>query len=112
MRQFGRSVLSYLPRAGVLPHPSSYRPAGISAMMTIKDEEDWVEKSILSIVDYVDEIVAVDNGSEDGTFSTLERLQRALGEKLHVFTFPREDFCAAVNFTLSKTRYRWILRWH
>jgi len=81
-------------------------------MMTIKDEEDWIEKSIASVAPIADDIVAVDNGSTDETPAILARLERQIDGKLRVFRFEREDYCAAVNFTLAQTRYKWILRWH
>jgi glycosyltransferase involved in cell wall biosynthesis len=112
VRQLGRTVLSFLPKAGFVPPPAKHRVQGVSAMMTVKDEEDWIEKSVLSIADAVDEIVAVDNGSEDGTYGILTGLRERLGEKVRVLSFPREDFCAAVNYTLAQTTHRWILRWH
>jgi glycosyltransferase involved in cell wall biosynthesis len=112
IKQLGRAVLSYLPRLGLMPGPEVHRPNGLSVMMTVKDEEDWIEKSITSIADVADEVVAVDNGSEDTTPAILNTLQRRMAGKLRVFRFPREDYCAAVNFTLAQTRYNWILRWH
>ena len=81
-------------------------------MMTVKNEEDWIEKSVSSIIDSVDEVVVVDNGSDDRTSSILANLKQRFNQKLHVFTYPQENFCAAVNFNLSKTAYRWIIRWH
>lgn len=112
LKQLARTALSYLPKLGFLALPNQRRPPGISAMMTVKDEEDWIGKSVMSIAPYVDEIVVVDNGSEDATFSTLKNLERQLGGKLRLFQFQSGDFCAAVNFTLAQTRYKWILRWH
>src|SRR5438552_5766256 len=81
-------------------------------MMTVKDEEDWIERSVRSILGVVDEIVVVDNGSEDNTFGIMCKIEKELEGKLRIFSFPSQDFCAAVNFTLAQTRFRWILRWH
>ena len=111
VRQVARSVLSYLPRVGVIPVPEAHRPKGMSVMMTVKDEEDWVEKSIASVAAIADDVVAVDNGSSDETPSILAKLEKRMAGKLRVFRFEREDYCAAVNFALSKTKYSWILRW-
>ena len=101
-----------MPRAGFVPVPETHRPNGLSVMMTIKDEEDWIERSIVSIAPIADDIVTVDNGSTDESPAILARLERKFAGKLRVFHFDREDYCAAVNFTLASTRYKWILRWH
>src|SRR2546422_3745579 len=42
VRQMARTVLSYLPRLGLIPIPEANRPNGLSVMVTVKDEEDWV----------------------------------------------------------------------
>jgi len=112
IKQMGRTVLSFLPKAGLIAPPTKYRPQGISAMMTVKNEEDWIEKSVMSIADAVDEIVLMDNGSEDRTLSVAHSLQSSIGDKLRIYQFPAEDFCAAVNYTLAQTRFTWIIRWH
>src|SRR5438876_5507977 len=111
IKQVGRTILSFLPRVGLKSRPETYKPAGLSVMMTIKNEEDWIEKSISSISGIADEIVAVDNGSDDETPVILDRLERRMKGTLRVFRFEREDYCAAVNFTLAQTRYKWIFRW-
>lgn len=110
-KQIGRTVLSFLPRVGLMPRPDAHKPDGISVMMTIKDEGAWIEKSIGSISSIADEIVAVDNGSDDETPAILDRLERRMDGTLRVFRFEKEDYCAAVNFTLAQTKYKWIFRW-
>ena len=57
-------------------------------MMTVKNEEDWIEKSVSSIIDSVDEVVVVDNGSDDRTSSILANLKQRFNQKLHVFIEP------------------------
>lgn len=104
--------MSFLPKVRLVAPPTKYRPKGISVMMTVKDEEDWIEKSIRSISVLADDVVVVDNGSSDETPTILSRLERQTAGKLRVFKFEREDYCAAVNFTLAQTKYRWVLRWH
>lgn len=106
--RMARMLLSYLPKLGLLPGPS--RPAGISAMLRVWDERDTIEASIASIQDTVDEIVAVDTGSTDGTWELLEKMSRTV-KNLNIFrceTGVPWDFS---NFALARTRYRWILKW-
>ena len=77
-------------------------------MMTVKNEEDWIEKSISSIIDLVNEVVVVDNGSDDRTASILASLKQRFNTKLQVFTFPQEDFCAAAMTRSFKTLVSWV----
>ncbi|MBN1882141.1 MAG: glycosyltransferase family 2 protein [Deltaproteobacteria bacterium] len=48
-------------------------PPPISVYMITKDNIRTVEKALLSVVRWADEIVAVDSGSTDGTVETLKR---------------------------------------
>lgn len=45
-------------------------PLGISAMVRVKDEEDWVYPSLCSVAPYVDEVVVVD-ASTDGSWARI-----------------------------------------
>src|SRR6266566_2310763 len=107
-----RRPLSYATYAGVVPPPGVFRPFGISAMTMAKNEEDWIETSVKSILKFVDEVVVADNGSEDHTAEIIARLGRAFPEKIRVVKLIDEDFVPAVNSVMLQTKYRWILRWH
>ena len=48
-----RKILSYAPVLGLVPHPSR-RPQGISAVVRVKNEEEWIEPCLLSVSDAVD----------------------------------------------------------
>ena len=106
--RIARYFCSLLPRAGLIPGPS--RPQGISAIVRVLDENHWLEASILSIKDHVDEIIAVDTGSTDGSLETLERLAASV-KNLKVFRFPGRLPWEFTNFALAKTSYRWIIKW-
>lgn len=45
---------------------------GISACMIVKNEENFLEQCLISIKDYVDEIIIVDTGSDDRTVDIAE----------------------------------------
>jgi glycosyltransferase involved in cell wall biosynthesis len=105
-----RWLLSEAPRLGLVDSPLA-RPQGISAYVRVKNEEDWIEPSLLSVQAAVDELVVVDNGSTDRTPSILARLQHTLGPKMQVYAQPQLDHVALSNFALARTRYRWVLRW-
>jgi glycosyltransferase involved in cell wall biosynthesis len=65
----------------------SPRKPGISAIMRIKNGEDFLEASIESHLPFYDEIVACYNGCTDNTASILEKLARRHPEKIRVFHY-------------------------
>ena len=113
MRTRGRSLrrlLSYAPVFGFTYSPLQ-RQAGISAMVRVKNEEEWVQPSLLSIRDVVEEIIVVDNGSTDQTPGILKKLESQLSPKMKLFFKPVLDHVDLSNFALSQTSYRWVLKW-
>lgn len=105
-----RRVLSYAPVLGIVPRPTA-RAQGISAVVRVKDEEEWIEACLLSVSDAVDELVVVDNGSTDGTPAILARLARTLAPKLKLFCRPELDHVDLSNFAMAQATYRWALKW-
>jgi glycosyltransferase involved in cell wall biosynthesis len=105
-----RRLLSYAPALGVVPRPAARRQ-GITAVVRVKNEEEWIEASLLSVSDAVDELVVVDNGSTDRTPDVLARLARTLAPKMRLFTRPALDHVALSNFALAQATYRWALKW-
>ena len=112
MRRVARMGLSYLPSLHAIRRPEAWRAPGLSAMMTVKNEEEWVELSLRSISTIADEIVFVDNGSTDATLDVAMRTAERYNLPARILSFVSEDFCAAVNYALSQTTRRWIFRWH
>ena len=113
MKTRGRSLrwlLSYAPRIRLTYSPLA-RQSGVSAMVRVKNEEEWIETSILSVKNAVDEIVVVDNGSTDQTPEILKKLEQQLSPKMKLFFRPDLDHVDLSNFVLSHTNYRWVLKW-
>lgn len=105
-----RRVLSWAPVLGLAPDPRRRR-AGITAVVRVRNEEEWIEPCLRSVADAVDELVVVDNGSTDRTPEILGRLQRALGPRLKLFARPGLDHVALSNFAFAQATYRWALKW-
>jgi hypothetical protein len=90
---------------------------GISCVMRIKDEADWVRLSILSIREFADEIIFVDNGSTDGTLEMVRQLKDDWGlERLKIFTFPPIDGAKIkthmlYNFAFGQATKTWVFKW-
>ena len=63
------------------------RRPGIGAFMRIRNGADFLERTILSHIDFFDEIVAVHSQCTDATPDILARLEQAHGGKLRVFHY-------------------------
>lgn len=65
------------------------RPAAktISAMVRVKNEGEFVEASVRSIVDLVDEVVIVDNLSTDQTPQIIAKLASEYPEKIRTYSY-------------------------
>ncbi|WP_026766467.1 DUF5672 family protein [Selenomonas ruminantium] len=76
----------------------------ISACYIVKDEEQNLGKSILSLQGIYDELIVVDTGSTDNTIAIAQKY----GAQIDYFTW-QNDFSLARNFTLSKATGDWII---
>ena len=74
----------------------------ISGVILAKNEEDMIADCLDSLM-FCDEIIVVDNKSEDRT----AEIARRMGAK--VFEYSSEDFSELRNFGLEKARGEWIL---
>ena len=59
---------------------------GYSALIRIKNEEETIEKCILDIVDLIDEVIVVDNGSTDNTLNIIKKLE-AMYDNVYVYKY-------------------------
>lgn len=76
----------------------------LSLCMIVKNEEKQLENCLSSVVEYVDEIVVVDTGSEDGTVQVASKYT----DKVYSFNWVN-DFSAARNFSIQKATSDYIL---
>ena len=105
-----RAVAGVAPLVGLAPRPDA-RPMGVSALVRLKDEVDWIEASLRSLEGFADEIVVIDNGSTDGSLERVHALQRTLGLELRAEAAPELDHTALSNRALLRARFRWVIRW-
>lgn len=76
----------------------------VSACVITKDEEENLPLWLESAGEIADELVVVDTGSNDGTVG----LAKAAGARVEHFRWVN-DFSAAKNYAISKTKGDWIL---
>ncbi|MFM9847915.1 MAG: glycosyltransferase [Hyphomicrobiaceae bacterium] len=65
-------------------------PKKISAMLRVKNEIEFLERSIKSVVDSVDELVVVDNLSTDGSADVIANLSKLHPDKIRAYNYPHE----------------------
>jgi len=87
---------------------SAGREDGISVMMCTYNEGEWVEPSILSVKDFVDEYVVVDSSSDD-TPEIVRRVAAEEGLNIKLFRVPPGDLATGRLISLKNSSYKWIL---
>jgi glycosyltransferase involved in cell wall biosynthesis len=80
-------------------YPSTIR---ISAVIIAKNEESRIAKCI-DALSFCDEIIVIDNGSNDGTVRIAKQRNAV------VYSFHGDDFAAIRNFAREKTHGQWLL---
>lgn len=104
-----RFFFSFLPVLGVVKKPTD-KEDGISVFIRLKDEEDWIRYSILSIKDFADEIIVGDNGSKDKSVKIVEALIDE-GLNIKLYKCPDMRINELTDFLLKKASYRWVMKW-
>ncbi|MBY7144312.1 glycosyltransferase family 2 protein [Virgibacillus sp. NKC19-3] len=90
-------------------YPDVIKKSTLSVVYIVKNEEYYIEHSILSISEIADEIIIVDTGSTDNTLKILNGI-KANNSKLKVFhTQWNDDFSEARNYANSLASSDWIL---
>lgn len=78
----------------------------LSALICAKNEADFIGGCIERLSPFVDQIVVVDNGSNDDTKAIASRY-----EKVEIYDFPETiDMSAVRNFSLSKATGDWFIQ--
>lgn len=105
-----RYIASFAPLVGVVAKPQ-VRPNGISAIVRIRGEEEWIEPCVFSIREFADEILLLDNGASPETQKALDRLQDLRWDSLRIERCSHLDLFDLSNLGLQKACYRWVVRW-
>lgn len=109
IKRLMRFFFSFLPVLGIIEKPTR-RENGISVFIRLRDEEDRIRYSILSIKDFADEIIIGDNGSQDRSVEIVETLIEE-GLNINLYKCPDMRINELTDFLLKKTSYRWVMKW-
>ncbi len=105
-----RSALSGLAyHVGLYEYADSTgRDDGISAMMCTYNEEEWVEPSMLSAKDLVDEYVVIDS-SNDRTPEIVKEVAEVHGLKVKLIRIPPGNIGIAKMTAMKNSSYKWLM---
>ena len=109
-RRAARLAWSFAPVVGLVARPDA-RPDGISAVVRVRGDEEWLEPAVLSIREFADEILVLDHGASEAARGVVERLGRALGSRLVRIECAGLDLFDVSNLGLTRARCRFIVRW-
>lgn len=83
---------------------------GLSLIMMVKNEEEWIEGCLENVMPIVDEFVIVNTGSTDKTLEIIERFKRGCPVPVYVVDYPWEDnFSTPRNFGKLHATKPWIM---
>lgn len=109
IKRLFRYFLSFSTTIGIVEKPRNKKD-GISLLVRLKDEADWIRYSLFSIKNFADEIIVGDNGSKDNSVEIVERLIKE-GLNIKFYQCPEMRINELTNFLLKKARYRWVMKW-
>ena len=105
------------------------RPPGLSAMIRVKDEAEYLERSVESIINWMDEVVICLQGEQSDRSSIIaETLANKYPDKIMVYCYPFNSFpngpghdkqklnsayerAYFYNWCLSKTTRQYVCKW-
>jgi glycosyltransferase involved in cell wall biosynthesis len=107
---------------------STHLQAGVSILLRVKNEKSNIQLCIESVYSLVDEVIVVDNMSDDGTLEILQILEKkyqnlllyqyninvpkAGQEHKNRIKINKDDSLATFyNWTLSKANYNTVIKW-
>jgi glycosyltransferase involved in cell wall biosynthesis len=86
---------------------------GITAVVAARDEAYTIRLCLRSLVGFADQIVCIDNGSDDRTLQEMEAFRDEHGDRVQVdvVSMPGALLGECREEGLRLTRHRWHLRW-
>jgi glycosyltransferase involved in cell wall biosynthesis len=91
----------------------------VTAFSILKNEVDWIGYSIMSILEYIDEIVYTDGNSTDGTIELIEHIKKEYDHKNKIKLFKnqdcknlKKDYTRLFNWVLKQCTSDYVMFWH
>jgi glycosyltransferase involved in cell wall biosynthesis len=86
---------------------------GITAVVSAKNEGYTIPFCLKSLIGIADQVVCIDNGSDDDTLEQMKKFKNIYGDKIEVdvIEMPNALLGDCREAGLTATRYQWHLRW-
>lgn len=105
-----REIASLAPLARLVPRPP-HRPEGVSALVRVAGDEEWIEPCLTSVAGFADEVLALDNGATPETLHRLDAVARTLPCPIRRVACVGVDLPEVANRGLAESRFRWAFLW-
>ncbi len=104
-----RPIRSFIERS----RDGSLLSPGITAVVAARNEAYTILLCLRSLVGVADQIVCIDNGSDDGTLNKMESFKEEYGDQVEVeiVTMPEALLAECREEGLRRTRRQWHLLW-
>lgn len=88
---------------------------GISFLIACKDSEEWIQRSISSIINVADEVIVVDGSVSDKTEAIIKNFSNSKIRYFKSYNKSRHGiwggFVDDLNFGLNNCSFRWVFKW-
>jgi glycosyltransferase involved in cell wall biosynthesis len=88
---------------------------GVSFLIACKDSEEWIQRSILSVINVADEVIVVDGSVGDKTEDIVKNFHNSKIRYFKSFSKSKEGkwggFVEDLNFGLRESSFRWVFKW-
>ena len=87
------------------------RKNGISLLCASQNAEETLALCVVSFIDFADEIILVDNGSQDRSIQIGQQLQVSYPGKVFFYNAPElPDLYHNRQYAFDRSQYRWVVR--
>jgi len=105
-----RRLVSLAPLAGLVA-PPPHRPEGVSALVRVAGDEEWIEPCLASAAEFADEILILDNGAAPETRARVDAAGRSVTGRIRVIDCVGVELPDVANRGLAEGRFRWAFLW-
>jgi hypothetical protein len=105
-----RAGVSLATLARLVPPPPP-RPEGVTALVRISGDEEWIEPCLTSLDGFANEILVLDNGATAETRTQVDRIGRSSAAAIRRIDCTAVDLPAVATRGLAESRFRWAFLW-